>query len=422
MQLSDCQLLVTLPELVAVTPVDATLGGSIPLRAARACTPFLAGNALGVRLSLTSKVTLRRGLGRTTLTVADEVAARHRALVPLFVRAGLLTPADARRFADGPCVVERGRATLFTGVFIEPPPGEFARLGHAGNRRAVTVDVEERLFGAGEGAAPIVLTLSLARGLDAATLIGELASLTRLTFATLEEADERLVADVIARHGAFFDERYFVDKTRGPTKKYAKRARRGAPPSTPGPSVARLARLDAPQLVARSRPVRAARGTIIGETTALELAAALDVEARYDGHHLALTVEPAARDAYAARVSRAYLRHAPSEAHPGARLYLAKYATPHQAGEPNFFVKPPELLETSRGASTALFGALGDGWDVLSAVVETDWFHALPAVVRVHRVDRPVRLARGAPLFTAYPCRREVAAAPFSTSSWDPLA
>lgn len=421
MQLSDCALVVTLPELVDVTSTDPTLGGSIPLRAARACTPFLAGNALGARLSLSSPVTLRRRLGRTALAASRDVVARHRALVPLLHRVGLLSDALARRFAAGPCVVERGRAELFTGVFVEPPAGEIVRVGHAGNRRPVTVDVEERLLGAGEGPAAVVLSLSLARGVDEATLGGEVGALVRLTPATVDEASIALAGELAARHGAFFDEAYFTDKKRAPTRKYAKRARRGAP-SADAPVVARIARLDAPQLVARTRDVRGARGGLVATTTALELRAALDVDALYDGHTLSLSLDPAARDPYAARVSRGYQRLAPHDRHPGARLYLSKYATPHQAGEPNFFVKPPELVETTRGASTLLVGALGDGWEALSAVIETDWFHALPAVLRVHRVGHAVRVARGAPLLTAYPCRRDVAAAPFALTRWDPLA
>ncbi|MCC6645838.1 MAG: hypothetical protein IT374_09740 [Polyangiaceae bacterium] len=414
--------LVALPELFGVTTSDALLGGSIPVRAARACTPFLVGNAAGARLSLRSPLTLRRRLGRITAEVPREIVERFRGTAPMLARAGLLQPWLARRFAAGPCVVSRGRVDVLTGVFVAPRDGEIVRVGHAGNRRPVTVDVEERLLGGGEGPVAVVLTLSLARGVDAATLVGELGSLTRLSPARVEEADDALSAGLAARHAEFFDAAYFADKRRAPTKKYAKRARRAASGDGAAPAPARIARLSLPQLAARELEVVGASGGVVATTTALELRAAHDVEARYDGHTLSASCEPRAHEAYAARVSRGYRRLLPHEAHEGARLYLAKYATPHQPGEPFFFVKPPELVETSPGASTLLVGALGDGWEALSAVLETDWFHALPAVLRVHRVGAVARVAKGELLYTAYPTSRSALAASLEVSTWDPFS
>ena len=93
--------------------------------------------------------------------------------------------------------------------------------------------------------------------------------------------------------------------------------------------------------------------------------------------------------------------------HPGALLYLTKYFTPHPPGEPNFFVKPASLLETSPGVSTLLDGVCGAGYDVLRGVVRTDGFHATPAVFQV-APGRSIAVARGTPLVEMFPIPRDL--------------
>lgn len=421
MQLNDCPLTVALPELVTVTDAEGTLGGSIPLRAARACVPFVRANALGARLSLVTTLSLRRRFGRVSASLAPDVVARHRAVVPMLARAGLLAAEVARRFAESPCVTSGASLLLFTGVFVTPPSGAVVRIGHAGNRRAVTVDVCESLVGGRDGAVPIVLTMTLASAFDRAALVGEIAAVARVVDLHAANANGRLATSALREHASFFDQDYFESKKRAPTRKYAKRAK-GEPQEAGRGGDTHVVRMTTPQLVAESRPVVGATGAQVGETGVLVLRAAMRLRATWDGHTLAMDADDGERAAYADAVSRGYRAILPDEAHAGARLYFAKYATPHQAGEPFFFVKPPELVVSPPGVSSWLVGTLGDGWETLSGLVDTDWFHATPAVFRVHRLGGPVTIGKGAPLFTAYGVRRVDADAPMSVTAWDPFA
>ena len=420
MQLTRCRLTVALPELVEVTTTEATLGGSIALRAARACVPFLAANAAGVRLSLRTPLSLRRRFGRTSVALHANVVARHRAILPMLVREGLVPAGVARRFAETPWAIADGRVHLFTGVVVEPQDHEIVRVGHAGNRRPVSVDVDETLLG-GRVPVAIVLSLSLARGVDRADLSGEVASLVRLDASRFDEASPDDLSRALTDHARFFDEAYFTGKKRAPTRKYAKASRARSTDEEPD-LVTRVARLGPPHLVEETRSVLDASGAAIDRVTALALRSAMRLDVSFDGHTLSIDADERARAVYADAVSRAYRACIAHEGHPGARLYLAKYATPHQPGEPYFFVKPPELVRTTPGASTLIVGALGDGWETMSGVIETDWFSAVPAVLRVLRVGAPVVIPAGARLATLYPTRRRVLGAPFDAKAWDPFS
>lgn len=414
------RVLEALPELARLTAASGTLDGSLPLRAARACVPLVRANASGARVSLSCTLELRRRLGGLRASVPEEVRARHRALLPLLERAGLLPRALAERFAEGPARASGSRVELFTGLFVEVPREELLRVGNAGNRKPVTAEVREALFSGADGLVPLVLELSLAPGFTEAQLTGELASLHRLESCALRDATEPEARALVAAHAAFFDEAYFEHKKRGSTRKYAQRARRPTEGPAQGPAV--RATLGPAHLEQREEKALTAAGRALPGAQTLTLRAAFSLSARWDGHTLTVTSEEQDRQRYNAAVEAAYRALSPEEKHAGARWYLSRYATLHQPGEPFFFVKAPALLRTPAGSSTLLAGHLGDGWETLTGLVDTDWFHALPAVFRVHRVGAVARVAAGAPLCTLYLSSRAALEGRFEATPWDPFA
>jgi hypothetical protein len=104
--------------------------------------------------------------------------------------------------------------------------------------------------------------------------------------------------------------------------------------------------------------------------------------------------------------------------HVGARLYFDKYSTPHQAGEPYFFVKPPALFHSSPGWSLLVDGAMGDAYSVLRGVTASDAFHAAPAVIRLDVPGRRIRIAAGDALSKLYPFPRTLSTAKFESIAW----
>src|SRR5690606_26444154 len=73
-----------------------TLDGSVPLRVAQACLPFLEGNAFGHQIVLRDPLDAERTLGRWALRASDEATAlvhRARAVLPVLALRGLVDEA-----------------------------------------------------------------------------------------------------------------------------------------------------------------------------------------------------------------------------------------------------------------------------------------------------------------------------------------
>lgn len=392
-----------LVRLVARSP---TLDGSIPLRAAQACTPLLEGNAVGRELSLTTRVELRRGLRGASIARFDEREAherRARAALPMLVAAGALSAGEGARFERGPLVVKGSRASLFTGLFVEAPAGVVLRVSPSANRRARSYRVRERVVRPSEGLVPLVLELELERGEGPVVLEGELATIVPLVERWTGEVVplERDLEAALA-HVRFYDRAYFESKKRGATRKYRSLVRR-AGPSPPREAV---------------RVIEAGPRSLELAGDRLLLRAALDLRASFDGSTVSVELDRDAlgelargvRDAWAP-VLRGPL--ASTEVFEGALLYLTKYVTPHPKGEPHFFVKPPALLATPPGWSTLIDGMKSPGLDVLRGVVRTDVFHAVPAVFALAAPFEAHRVARGAVLAELFPSPRSVLERPF---------
>lgn len=418
------EVLDTLEGLFRVSKRSPTLDGSVPLRVARACVPLLEGNAYGLQLVLTRPLSVRRRLGRWSVTWRDgagDVERRHAGAWPRLPVEGYLPAKSGWLDALGGGLVRGSRAglRLVTGLLVRPEPGIWLRVTSAANRRNTLFEVEEQLI-ADDGAwVPLVLGLKIRPGAPAAfSLEGELACLGPLApgvaFESLPIAE---APELLRSHAGFYDRDYFEDKREETTLKYRRLVASEAR-ETPSDAACRVAVVGASRHAIESldgfttaagpaperrKPARGIQSVVFENEVAFS--------ALYDGHTLALEYDRArlaSRTKPVIAALRETLAGSAALEHPGSELYLTKYFTPHPPGEPHFFVKPWALTATPAGWSSLVEGIHGDGYDVLRGVISTDLFHATPAVFRVHREGARVRVAEGAPLLRVIPVPRSL--------------
>ncbi len=445
-----------------------TLDGSVPLRVARGCLPFLEGNAFGWQVVLSRPLRLSRGALGPRL-VDEELAHLHAAALPRLLALGLveregawhralrlgLTASEASASLNGSAARWARRlpavATALAGVAQTLEDNKNARLttsqrvgrttkstrdtfwlriSGAANRRNALVEVEEALVPDDGALVPLVLTFVLpTRGTERVQLSGEVACLAPLLPAARFEVVPLAQAPEAARaHLAFYDRTYFEAKKGDVTGKYRRlmgRVRRGPTPAPvagdaacrvvvagPGPvqvqGPGRFLTAGSARPVARPSETRRLDSAVFGNLVAFR--------ALYDGQTVSIEHD-AARLASLARELRAAFLAALGPGfdggHPGALLYLTKYFTPHTPGEPHFFVKPWAFVTTPPGWSCLVEGVHGDGWDVLRGVVATDVFHATPAVFQVRREGHAIQVAEGEPLIRVIPLPRSLLEAGF---------
>ena len=361
---------------------DARLGGNVPLRAAQACPPFLAGNALGFQLSPPRPIAIERRFGRL---LVDPVPARARAL--------------------GPREIE---LTFDTGLALEPAPGVVLCVERAYNRRdqRVTV-VEQELAAPTSGTLHITLRVRLSRKDGPTELAGELASITPFAPTALPHATTLAQAPDVGRaHLAFFDRSYFDDKRAAPTGKYrARLAGRAEPPADAG---------EARMLVVHAGGAAPTLARSAAGVVRVELPLELDAVLRFHGQRVAAELDPKRLAARARGIEAVWGETFGELAAPtaGAVLYFTGYATPHAPGDPHVFFKPATLASLAPGWLAVLDGPAGDGWEVLRGVTVPSLFHALPAVIELHR--ERVALAAGTPLLRVRPVPERLAHLPLA--------
>ncbi len=373
---------------------DGTLGGSVPLRAAQACAPLLEGNAFGLQLRAREPLALRKGL--RGLRAPESFVTRCAAMAKVLVARGLLSAAEAKVAALGLCR-HQGADWLFTGLLVQPTPGLRALVLPAGARTSRALDVQSYDLAPGAWS-PLFLRLKLRPGVSSAVLEGDVATLAALPAVPLvaKNATTAERAAMLSAHAAFYDARYFEDKKRGKVTRKYKRLVQGNAPSEATTGAITLAPLG-PDLVADT-------------AGALEVRAAFDFSVRYDGGTVQVSAgdKDRARFAAAVRASVDPLLGALGHEHQGAALYLSKYFTPHPAGEPYFFVKPPVLFRTPAGWSSVVLGRSFSSSEVLRGVVHTDMFHAVPQVFHVFEPFRDEHIAQHELLCTVHAVPRSL--------------
>jgi hypothetical protein len=412
-----CDVVDVLDGFASLAKRSPTLDGSVPVRAVQACVPLLKGNAWGHQIVLHRRISLRKRLGSWSVVEierGDELDRLMRATVPVLVADGTLAPnGEWRRRLERGVVDTRSGISVFTGLFVRPRDGVRIRQSATANRRSLAYSIEQAIVDDSSGLVPVVLNVVPAPGVNAFALDGEVATLGALP-ASVEIARATLgdAPHVGRAHCSFYDAAYFETKKRGAvTRRYRDVFARQS--SAPADAV-RARIVDAgPRSVEVARPQRVHRVTGVVRASVdpdrLTIANAISFTARFDGSHVTVTPDPDELAAYAREVRAVWERWFGTDPHrhPGALLYLTKYFTPHPPGEPNFFVKPASLLETSPGVSTLLDGVCGTGYDVLRGVVGTDGFHATPAVFQL-APGRSIEVTRGTPLVEMFPIPRDL--------------
>lgn len=414
-----------------------TLDGGVPIRVAQGCVPLLEGNAWGWQLALGRRIELRRSrLGAWQLAAptphVDALDRLTRAAVPMLLREGTLRPgAWVKRLEHGALACGR-TLSLFTGLFVRPRPEHRLRIATLGNRRSWLYTIDEAIYDDADAFTPLVLDVTPARDADSLILDGEVASLgilpAHITFSrcALEDAPE-----VAHAHVDFYDARYFETKKRGEVaRKYRDSVTRAPRPAAPDAAAPHARVVDGgPSLVEPGLPAQHHRstGSLAAPSTTppdrLVVRNAVSFAATFDGYTLVVTPDRAELDRFAADVRAAWQRwqeQANRQFHEGALLYLTKYVTPHPAGEPHFFVKPPSLVATTPGTSTLIDGRAGAGFDIMRGVIHSDAFHAAPAVFHLWRPGETLRIPRGAPLADLFVVSRAFDDASFTLATGGP--
>lgn len=409
---------------------DRTLDGSVPLRVAQGCVPFLEGNAFGFQVVLSRELIAERRLGGWSVAPTgarpEDLAARLQGALPRLRAQGFLGAAWARSLAGGVAWSEGGpfrpRLRLWTGLLLRPLGGHWLRIACPTNRRNVRLDMEPFYMEDGEQFTPLVLDLEPV-GNDPVRLSGELATVAPVApRASFEAVPLARAPEVGEAHGAFYDASYFQTKKGEITRRYRRQINQQVEAEAPGEARCRLVQAGPVEHEVRGvgpflgasgpQPVAGPAGPgVLQEVLFRNL---VPFRVSFDGHTVAVEPDQEALAAGARGVEAAFagaLGPGFQQEHRGALWYLTKYFTPHPPGEAHFFVKPWSFVTTPAGWSCLLDGVHGAGYDVLRGVVSTDLFHATPAVFWIHRLHAPIEVPRGAPLLRVLPVPRSLLAA-----------
>lgn len=346
---------------LAIVARSPTLDGNVPLRAARACPPFLRGNGVGWILRTREPIRLRR---------------RFRSI-------DVDPPVRSARLVGGDEVELR----VDVGFWLEHTmPGVAMVVERAYNLRDRRIDVVACRADVGTPF-ELCLRVRLSRADGEATLSGDVASVTPIVLAPpVREVGLADALDVAEAHLAFFDAQYFETKRGAPTRKYRGRAGT-SPPTRTDLSGALVVQAGG----AASKVGRDALGAV-EVTVPAELASSL----AYEGLRVTPTLDGRALAHRAAAIEatwRAALGDAAVDAATGALRYFTTYVTPHAPGDPHVFWKPATLIATSPDLSMIVDGPSVRGLEGMRGVVESHWFHALPAVAEM--IGPRVHLAAG---------------------------
>lgn len=395
--------------LFSLTRRSATLDGSIPLRAARACVPLLEGNAFGYQVHLHRALTIERRLGRAPRIHDERLEKLHAAAMPRLLAHGYVQPAWYRAFERSVVHESRGVLQVFTGLLVRAPRGSVLRVSSTANRRSYAYEVDEVLL---DELAPLVLSI---RASGNVRLEGELATVAEcVEDVTIERVKLADAPDIGRAHVEFYDAAYFAEKKAESTRKYRAwvkdLAREASEGSTrvvsAGPVTFAVERRDRFLDASSPTPVRReGRGISVVTFDAL-----LAFDATFDGNAMVVRFDEARLAREVKKLERLWSEVYGEEflrEHRRALWYLTKYFTPHPHGEPHFFVKPWAFVQTPPGWSALIEGAPGDGYEIMRGVIASDVFHAAPAVFRVHRVGAPVRVREGARLLEVIPFPRD---------------
>jgi hypothetical protein len=425
---STCfELVDALGGLFIVDKRSGTLDGSIPLRAAQGCKPFLAGNEAGFQLRVAQPARVRLVGDEIELNVSAQAAAKiggaYDDSLDRVVSEGLLARDGYWHHAlrQGVAWRERDRVCLWTGLLVRASPGVRVLQTGAFNRRVRTT-IEDCVIADEREFVPVVLELS-ASSFDRGELWldTDLACLlplwTDVDFDVCQIEDAAWVGEELI---GFYSKDY-NEKRRagGVTGKYRRlvadevdnRWDRGGRCRLvfAGPAV---------HTVESFRRFATAAGVSDVDPSGRGLRFALvrniaPLSGRFDG----LTVREISFDG-AGVIARAREQWLSLYGNEGADLFetLAIYANPKPPPrlEPRLLIKTLAFVGTPPGWSSVVDGVHLDVADGLRGVQSTDVFYAISALLQFLEPSS-FTITTGEPLARVLPVPRAVLRAPFKT-------
>lgn len=414
---------------------DRTLDGSVPLRVAQGCVPFMEGNAFGFQVVLSHDLRIERRLhGWSILSVhpSEKLQAAITGAIPRLRAQGFLNAVWGRVLAGGVAWSEGGiwgsRIRLWTGLLVRPLRDLWLRVSCPTNRRNVRVNMEIQYIENNEFFTPLVLDFSPI-GSAPLRLSGEIATIAPVApRAVFEQVRLEQAKEIGEAHGAFYDASYFETKKGEITKKYRKLIRTQLIKEEPTTAFCRV--VEAGPSAHSIQPVQSFLGPEGTHSYVASSAEKLQevlfrnlvsFRVSFDGYSVVIDPDRDELDAGTKEVEACFAAAMGplfQQEHRGALWYLTKYFTPHPPGEAHFFLKPWAFVTTPPGWSCLLDGVHGDGYDVLRGVISTDQFHATPAVFTVYKLHTMIDIPRRTPLLRVLPVPRSLLSAGFREVSF----
>lgn len=219
---SICLEVVRVLEIMQILKRTPTLDGTIPLRAAQGCKPFLDGNSAGIHLRFSESAMIDTTAAGATLRMTDEEFERatlhyqdrveQLAALGHIVRGGYWH----RELLKGFAVTEANNLRLWTGLLVRPLPG-VAILVSQSHNRACPVKIREYVIPPNSVFIPLFLDIDLSALSQSETWLDvELACLTPLqpgaSIALLPVQDRPEVGRSFAD---FYSAQYFNARAQG---------------------------------------------------------------------------------------------------------------------------------------------------------------------------------------------------------------
>jgi hypothetical protein len=382
-----------------------TLDGSMPLRAAQFCTPFVEGSGAGVQIWAPPSVLKRAGRRVDFFSLVpapnDET---YDAAMRRLADADLLGKEWLRRLADGLVWQTRDTLYLWTGHVIRPRPNAWLLVSSAYNRRTAAT-ILDLVIPESDAFAPLLVKVDVSKVRDQPlSLDGELACILALRpGVAVERVPLKRRPEVLKRVAGYFDGDYFARKAIKATGKYRSLVA-GATPSESTP-----ARLSVIDLGSARFDVRTFREFVGPSGIDRSYVRAGDVEHAVVRAQTSVTVR---WDGYGWSHEHGRLRGADELRTNWQRVCggdpqgmvdrYCRYAVFGFPIEPVFNLLPWIFLESPPGWACFLDALPVEGAEGLRGVTRTDVFHQSPAAFRALAAGT-LHIRAGTPLMRVLP-------------------
>jgi len=415
-----CMDVVRVLEGFVIEKRSATLDGSVPLRAAQGCKPFLDGNAAGFHLRCQDPAVIRAGNEEGTLQLTDDafgqITGDYSAKIQYLAEQGILRRNGYwhKQLKKGFAWKKNSILFLWTGYLVRPAPGVWILVSGAYNRRCL-VDLIEYIISDSESLTPLVLQLDLNSLRERVTWLDtELACLMplrpnlRFSITSIEKEPRagRAYLD-------FFDPEYFNLREEGRyTGRYRKHTAGEVNLEADEKAECRLILAGGPKLhrIGTFGRFATSDGFCRKHKTKNHLEFAevrniCDVKGRWDGSRMRAVADMPDE---AGRMRKDWSKLYGAEALPKIEYwlqYLIGISGPYR--EPFLGIAPWALVATPPGWSSITDSFSIDGADGMRGVISTDSFFGLDFVWQFHKLGT-FKMSRGVPLARILPVPRRL--------------